>query len=182
MKINGEIKFGMIRMGRYGIYVYPNDGIYWENRGGTVIFDGKAILGNSTFLSFGKKTSVTFGEDFVATAALKLVSVHGITFGRGARVGWECLIMDTSFHPLYDLNTKQYTKAGGKIEIGDYNWFGTQCKVMHSVKTPERCIFGMNTVVTRNCEKESFCIMGGNPVRILRRNIMRDYNHDREEY
>ena len=177
-----DIHLGMIRLGFRTCNVYPNSGISWENLGGTICFRGKCIIGNDSYLSFGKKANVIFGDDFRNTAGLKLVSSEGITFGKCASLGWGCLIMDTNFHPLYDMTNQRYKKAHGKIVIGDYNWFGTQCKIMHSVTTPDRCIWGMNTVVTRNCIMKSYCVMGGDPVRILTQNVMRDYNNDQEEY
>lgn len=177
-----NLKTGMIRLGFRMCGIYPNSGITWENIGGIVTFKGRCKIGNDSYLSFGSKTSVVFDDDFRNTAGLKLVSAKGIKFGKSARLGWGTLIMDTNFHPLYDMKRNVYKKASGAIEIGDYNWFGTQCKIMHSVKTPERCIFGMNTVVTRNCEMKSYCVMGGTPVRVLTENVMRDYNNDIEEY
>ena len=68
------------------------------------------------------------------------------------------------------------------ILLSDYNRFATGCKVMHSVTTPERCIWGMGTTVTRGCVKKSYCLMGGSPVRILRENVMRDYDHNTSRY
>ena len=177
-----HISMGMIRLGFRTCSIYPNNGIVWENLGGTVVFKGKCLIGNDSALSLGEKTTVAFGADFKNTASLKLVSYRGITFGSHARLGWGALVMDTNFHPLYDMKKQVYKRASGPIEIGDYNWFGTQCKIMHSVKTPERCIFGMNTVVTRNCEMKSYCVMGGSPVKVLSENVMRDYEHDVEQY
>lgn len=179
---SNHITMGMIRLGFKTCGIYPNSGITWENNGGCITFNGHCMIGNDSYLSFGSKTAVTFGDDFRNTAALKLVSAKGIVFGKSTSLGWGTLVMDTNFHPLYDMNKKVYKKASGLIEIGDYNWFGTQCKIMHSVKTPERCIFGMNTVVTRNCEMKSYCVMGGSPVRVLTENVMRDYNNDQEKY
>lgn len=177
-----HIKTGMIRLGFRLCGVYPNSGITWENFGGNVVFQGKCKVGNDTFLSFGKKTNVIFGDDFRNVAGLKLVSSKGIKFGKKTSLGWGVLVMDTNFHPLYDMKRNVYKKASGPIEIGDYNWFGTQCKIMHSVRTPERCIFGMNTIVTRSCEMKSYCVMGGSPVKVLTENVMRDYDNDQEEY
>ncbi len=174
------IKTGMITMGFREVSIYPNSGVMWENNGGTVFFKGTCCIGNASFLSFGKDTTVEFGNDFRNTAALKMVSYRGIKIGKCARIGWDSMIMDTNFHPIYDMERKVYRKASGKITIGDYNWFGTGCRVMHSVTTPERCIFGMGTVVTRNCEMKSYCVMGGSPVKILSENVMRDYEHDTE--
>lgn len=179
--VDAPIKTGMIILGQNMVGVYPNNGFNWENNGGTVIFKGSFLLGNDSFLSFGENTLVEFGDDFRSNAGLKLVSNVGVKFGKSTRVGWGTLIMDTNFHCLYDIVNKCYKKSSGVIEIGDYNWFGTQCKIMHSVKTPERCIFGMGTTVTRNCEMKSYCVMGGSPVRVLSENVMRDYERDSEE-
>ena len=55
--IDGKITFGMIRLGFPGVSVYPNNGITWENHGGTIIFKGKCVIGNDSYLSFGEKTS-----------------------------------------------------------------------------------------------------------------------------
>lgn len=173
--INSKINFGMIRMGFDNVGVYPSTGISWENNGGKIIFNGKTFIGNSSFLAFGPNTEVIFGEDFVASAALKLISWRGITFGSHTSIGWDCLFMDTSFHPLYDMVNNKYKPASGKINIGAYNWFATKCIVTPFTVTPERCIFGMNTLITKTCVKESYCVMGGSPVRILSRNVMRDF-------
>lgn len=50
---------------------------------------------------------------------------------------------------------------------------------MHSVTTPERCIFGMGSVLTRGAKYESYCVHGGSPIRVLSRNVMRVYGQDR---
>lgn len=176
-----NITFGMIELGKYRCRVYPNDGVVWDNRGGTVIFKGKARIGNHCFVTIGSKSTVVFGNDFTSNAGLKLVSFFGIKFGVSASLGWGCLIMDTNMHPLYDMEKQRFKRASGKIEIGDYNWFGTGCRIMHSTVTPERCIFGMNTTVTKNCVKESYCVMGGEPVRVLTRNVMRIIGQDLED-
>lgn len=178
---NGKIKTGMIRMGFRGATIYPNNGFMWENHGGTVIFRGKTQVGNDCYMSFGPNTTVDFGDDFKTTAGVKIVSYKGIKMGKSLRLGWGVLMMDTNIHPLYDMTKKRFKTASGPIEIGDYNWFGTQCKIMHSVTTPERCIFGMNTVVTRGSVAEPYCVMGGSPVKVLSQNVMRDYEHDTEE-
>lgn len=179
---DGRIRHAMIRLGFHLVSIYPNSGITWENKGGTVVFRGKCIIGNDTYLSFDSKTTVDMGLDFKNRAGLKLISRRGITFGKHTSVGWGVTFMDSNFHPLYDMEKKAFLPASGPIVIGDYNWFGTDCKVMHSVTTPERCIFGMGTVVTRGCVKQPYCIMGGSPVRVLRENVMRIIGQDVENY
>jgi acetyltransferase-like isoleucine patch superfamily enzyme len=175
---NGKIRHGMVKLGFYQVSIYPNSGVMWENKGGTIIFKGTCDFGNDTYLSFGENALVEISEGFNASAGVKIISYHGIKFGLYDSLGWGVLIMDTNFHPLYDLEKKKFKSAGGAIEIGDHNWFATQCKVMHSVKTPERCIFGMGTVITRGSEMKPYCVMGGSPVRVLKENVIRIVGHD----
>lgn len=172
---DGRIHHAMIKMGFHLVSIYPNNGVTWENKGGIVIFRGGCSFGNDSYLSIGPSASLDIGYSFRARAGMKLVCYHSTKFHRFVRFGWGCLCMDTNFHPIYDMVKKECGHEGGSIEIGEYNWFGTGCKVMHSVTTPERCIFGMGTIITRGCEKRSYCLMGGSPVRILRENVMRIY-------
>lgn len=171
------IKTGMIQLGFPRASTYPNTGITWRNKG-KVVFRGSCTIPNDCFVIVGKQATLTFGDDFNANAGLKLVSNCKITFGNHARLGWGTVIMDTNFHPLYDMEKQKFKKAFSPIEIGDYNWFGLQCFIMHGVRTPERCIFGARSVVTRGGQYESYCVHGGSPIRVLTRNVMRDYNND----
>lgn len=174
---NDHFYTGMIRLGFPRAATYPNTGITWRNDG-IVIFKGKCNIPNDCFVVVGKQGQLILGDDFQSNAGLKMVANCKISFGIHARVGWGCVIMDTNYHPLYDMEKGKFKRAFGPIEIGDCNWFGLQCFVMHSVHTPERCIFGARSVVTRGGQYESYCVHGGSPIRVLTRNVMRDYNND----
>lgn len=170
-----EISPGMIRLGFLTATTYPNSGISWNNEG-RIIFKGKCVIGNNAFIVTGKQGTIEFGENFRSTTSLKIVSYTGIKFGKSVTLGWEVIVMDTNFHPLYDIEKKQFKKAYGKILIGDYNWFSTQCYILHSVHTPERCVFGARSVLTRGENYASYCVHGGCPVKILSRNVICDMN------
>ena len=174
---SNNLSFGMIRLGFNRVNIYPDNGISWLNEG-TIVFKGKAAIGSDSYLVVRRTGSVTFGDDFLNTAAMRLISCIGIEFGTSTRFGWSGLIMDTNFHPLYDMEKERFKKAYGKIKIGDFNWFGTQCMIMHSVETPERCIFGARSVVTRGGQFESYCVHGGSPLHVLSRNTIRIYGQD----
>lgn len=177
---DGHLYPGMIRLGFRQVSIYPNNGITWEQKGGIVVFRGRCMIGNDSYLSIGKSALLDIGEGFMASAAIKLACHHSITFHPYVRFGWDCICMDTNFHPLYDMEKKEFKPASGPIEIGDHNWFGMGCRVMHSVVTPEHCIWGMGTTVTRGCVKKSYCVMGDSPVRILSENVVRIIGHNVE--
>lgn len=172
------IHSGMIQLGFPRAATYPNSGITWRNRG-KVIFEGECRIGNDSYIIVGKQGTMTFGDDFKANAGVKIISECRVTFGKHTRLGWGVILMDTNYHPLFDLEKKKFKRAYSPIIIGDYNWFGLQCYIMHGVQTPERCVFGARSVVTRGAKMESFCVHGGSPLQVLSRNVMRDYNHDK---
>lgn len=164
---------GMIRLGVYNVGVYPDSGCVWENNGSTIIFKGKAVIGNDCYLCFGQNATIVFGVDFVASAGVRIVGCKSIEFGKCVRLGWETLVMDTNMHPLWDIEKKQFKTACGAIRIGDYNWFATQCKVLHSVVTPEHSTFATGSIITRGCEMKANSLMGGIPLHVLSENVVR---------
>ncbi len=175
-----KIYTGMIRLGFMTAKAYPNFGIKIHNQG-KIVFKGQCNIGNDSYIVVGKNGNIEFGDCFAATTSLKLISMIGVYFGEYVSLGWETTLMDANFHPLYDIKTQSFKKSYGKVEIGSYNWFGTQCLIMHSTKTPERCIFGARSIVNRGFPFESYCVHGGSPLKILTRNVMRDYDNDHIE-
>lgn len=176
-----KIYFGMIRMGFWVTLQYPNNGIVWENQGGTIVFKGKTKIGNASSISVGKKAYVEFGDDFVNNAGLKLISVRSVVFGKKARLGWEVIVMDTGFHPLVIMETGKRTKASSPIKIGDYNWFGSRCVILHGVETPERCIFAFGSILTKKITCEPYSLLAGTPPIVKKTGIYIDYDNDIEE-
>lgn len=81
------VKTGMIRLGKRIVPIYPNNGIIFENNGGTIEFKGKCVIGNNSAISIGEKAKIEIGNKFVATTTLKIISCHHITFGEKVLVG-----------------------------------------------------------------------------------------------
>ena len=154
-----RVTFGMIKMGWQYSGAWADNGVSWHNEG-SVVFRGRANIGGDTFFLILKGGSVKLGDDFRAAAAIKVISACGISFGKQCRVGWVSIIMDTNCHPLYDMERQRFTKSHGPIVIGDNNWFGTGCLVLHSVETPRRAIFAAKTVLSRSGNKvmEPYCV------------------------
>ena len=172
---------GMIHLGAPGVCLYPDNGIVWQNHGGTVVFQGRALIGASSVLSINKSAEVIFGDDFMNTASLKLVASRKISFGKKARLGWNAMVMDTNMHPLKNKLTGKKSSGGAPIEIGDYCWISTNSIVLPGVRMPERVICALGSLVTRGVAYESWCMYGGSPIHKLKDNIYRDFDDDKDE-
>ena len=176
-----NVYFGMINMGFFSNSIFPNSGITIKNDG-MIIFKGRCLIGNDSHITCGRKGEIVFGDNFAGGVGMKMVSQCGISFGKRVRIGWGNIIIDTNFHPLYDLNNNKFKKAYGKIHIGDNNWLATQCMTMPGVTTPDYCIFGARTIITKGGKYESYCVHGGSPVKVLSRNVMRIIGQDSIDY
>lgn len=171
-----SISPGMIKLGFRGCRAYPNNGIALYIKG-KIVFKGKCIIGNDSSIIIGESGKIVFGDNFLATCSLRAFSFCGIEFGKRNIFGWACTVQDTNFHPLYDMRISKFRKGYGKIRIGNDNWFSQNCLVLHSVQTPDRCIFAARTVVTRNQKFESYSVHGGSPLKILAHDVMLDYDN-----
>lgn len=172
-----NIRFGMIKLGMFTSVLYPNSGLVIKNEG-LLIFKGKCHIGNDSYIVCGKQGKIVFGDGFRVTCGFKIISMCGIMFGEQVLFGWGNVVIDSNFHPLYDMEKEKFKKAFAPIIIGNNNWFGMNCLIMPGATTPEYCIFGARTVVTRGGNYESYCVHGGSPIRVLSRNVKRIIGQD----
>lgn len=173
---SNKIYPGMIRLGFLQGNCYPNSGITWYNKG-HIIFKGPCAIGNNSHIVVMPTGYVEFGNHFHATTTFKLHSSYAIIFNESVSFGWDNTIMDSNLHPICDKEKKEYTKSYGKIEFGAYNWITTQCLILHNVSTPSHCIFAAKSVITQK-NFEPYTLWGGVPLRIIRQEVMRDFEND----
>lgn len=190
IKLKGEVKiesssirFGMIKLGIHNVSVYPDNGISFENNGGTIVFKGTCVIGSNSFISIGSCGYLEFGDDFVASSSIKLVCYHYVAIGNRVRFGWECMVMDTGFHPIKSRDTGQFIgKAYGPIKLGNNNWFANGVLIMKNTKTVDFCIFGARSVLSKNYCVASYSLLIGSPPKLVRSNVYRDMDDCTETY
>lgn len=176
-----SIKTGMICLGRFCVALYPNNGFTFENHGGCIIFKGRCSIGNNSVISVGHKGKIVFGENFIATTTLKLVSFHFIKFGNDVLCGWDCLFSDTDFHRLTLIDEKEFLRAFGKIEIGNNCWFAMRNIILKNTYVPENCVIAANSLLNKQY-KESYVLLAGQPANVKRKGVYRDKSNDNVDY
>lgn len=177
-----NIKPGLIRLGENRCMLYPNNGIRFENKGGTIIFKGSCSIGNSSAISIGEKGYIQFGDFFSATTQFRCTSYHHIEFGSRCRLGWDCLVMDSDFHKL-KRETGGYTKGFGKICLGSDNWIGTRCIILKNTKTPNYCVVASGTKLCGQYLYDEKVIIGSSEnIVVQKEGYWRDIFDDQIEY
>lgn len=171
----------MVRLGFNMVSIYPKHGIMIENKG-KIIFHGHCSIGNDSYLSVARRSVVSFGNKFTATASFKLASFEGITFGKSVSVGWNTLFIDTDFHRLTREDGKP-VKAYGKIKIGNNVWFGNNCIVLKNALVPEYVTVAAGTMISQPLDIPKKTIIGSsNEVKILKKGIWRNFEDDKINY
>lgn len=158
IELRGGYRHGLIRLGFYTVDIYPNTGIML-NLNGRIVFNGSCNIGNNSYISTGEHSLIEFGKSFTATTTLRLVSYHNITFGNNVLIGWDCMLTDTDFHRLTNLNGKK-SKGYGEIKIGNNNWIANGCRVLKNVSTPDNIVIGAYTVLTSKIDGNGYKVVG----------------------
>lgn len=114
-------------------------------------------------LSIGDNSSVR--DDGHITCCNKIL------IGNNVRIGPKVLITDNSHgastREMLDLNPiERPLFSKGPIIIEDNVWIGEKASIMPNVKIGRGSIIGANCVVTKDVP--NYCIVGGNPARILK--------------
>lgn len=161
-----KVYSGMIQIGQRHAFYHYRKGVSYDNRGGTIIFKGKCLIGNESQLFIGKRGVLTFGDNFGATST-RFLCMKEITFKENVSIGFDTILMDSDFHSIKDLITGKKLKAHGKILIGSNTWIGAKCFIQKNTVTPDYCVIGANSVLKQKYKYPNYSIIAGNPAALF---------------
>lgn len=181
--IEGRVKFGMIMLGKRIVDLYPNAGITLNNRG-KITFKGKLIIGNCSALSVGPSGNLTFGNDIIGSAGLKLACYSSISIGDRTRIGWNTQIIDTDIHLLKHTDgRKTESKGYAPIRIDNGVWIANSCKLYKGTVIPHSCVVSADTVLKGYMDFKPYSIISNDRETIVRaEGFYRDLDDDRIIY
>lgn len=184
IEIHGEVTTGMIQLGLYTVSIYPDKGIMLENSG-KIIFNGKCIIGNDSYISVGETGIMSIGDNFRASANLRAVCYNSVNFGDNIRIGWSNIFTDTDFHSVKSGTCDDFVKSRGyaPINIGNNTWFAMKSITLKGTQLPPYSIVGAGSILFKNyMEYPGHCLFAGNPARMIKENVWRDINDDSINY
>lgn len=177
IKIEAEnIKFGMIQLGRNIVSFYPNSGITIENEG-NIVFKGISKICSGGCLSVKKNANLTIGNNFMATAELKLACYSAITICDNVLIGWETKIFDTDFHRLTYIDSEIQKQSYGAIHIGSNVWIANDCQIMKNTTIPDYCVVGTRSTLMKKYNVPLYSLIAGTPAKLIRTGCWLDRNN-----
>lgn len=170
IKIDAPIKTGMVQIGygEVGIFDMKRSRSIWKVSG-EVTFKGKAHIGHGTKISVDKDAHLELGNNFTVTAESEIVVQKNIQFGDNVLISWDCLIMDTDFHKIYD-QTGELINSPEPIIVGQKVWIGCRTVILKGSKISDGSIIGASSFLSKDISSESG-IFAGNPIRFIKSNI-----------
>lgn len=179
--IEAPIKRGMIGFGQSFELIRKAQGISEFYLTGKLICKGHAHFGKDYLIYIGENALCEMGHMFGMGTKGKLICYNEITFGDYVRVGFESQIIDSNFHQMYDTVTGEKSALTSKIKIGNYNWVGNRSSVMQKTNTPDYCIISSNSLANKDYSHlGNHILIGGIPAQLIRNNISRDWEGERE--
>lgn len=177
-----EVKFGMIKLGQNFHIHRANTGFHFCNYGGTLIFKGRCLFGQSASITIGEKGTLEIGDNFVATYGALMYVWHFVSIKDRVRFGWDSVLMDTSFHTLKMIDGRK-TKGYGPIYIGNNIWIGSFCKVFQNTVLPDYCIVAAGSFVNKDYSQiPPYSMLAGSPLTVKKTGIYRDLDDDKIDY
>lgn len=183
IKIDSKVSFGMIKLGHDYHVNCPNTGIIYCNYGGTIIFRGTCAIGLSSSITIGEKGLLDIGEKFSASYSIRIYSYCSIKMGSNVHCGWECLVMDTSFHSCKMIDGTR-TSGYAPVVLGSNIWLAARCIILPKTKLPDYCIVATGSIVHKDYSSFTppYTMFGGNPLKVIKSGIYRDFDDDECKY
>ena len=98
-------------------------------------------------------------------------------FGQ-VEIGDDCIfafntsIFGSDGHTVYDINTLEIlNRPTTPVKIGNHCWICGWARFTKNAQVGNNCIIAQNSMVTKNFSAANNCLIGGNPAKIIRRNI-----------
>lgn len=167
--IGKPIRRGMISIGfgRVGIFDRHNSRSVWQVAG-KVVFKGRAHIGHGSKFSVGG--SLLLGDGFTISAESTIVATTRVEIGDNVLFSWDILLTDTDFHAIKDCKGERINN-NTPVVIGDNVWIGCRSMILKGSQITSGSIVAAGTTVTSSSSFEANAIVGGDPARILKRNV-----------
>ena len=152
-RISGEIEIlntkrcGMIRIGFPSVaaFDYKNSRTVFSNSG-KITFNGTASIGQGSSIS--NSGQINFGDKFNISANTTIIARNSIFFGDNCLISWDCLIMDSDWHKIYN-EEGDYINPNKPIRLRGNNWIGCRCTILKGADIADGCVIAAGSIVSK---------------------------------
>lgn len=134
---------------------------------GTLIFRGEAHIGNGSKIFVDKNASMILGNDFKISANSSILCYYKIEFGHNIQFSWDCLVMDSDTHTIFDENGN-CCNSEKPVIVGNNIWIGCRSTILKGSILPNNCVIGSMSLISGSKFEQNTIIVGV-PARSVKR-------------
>lgn len=166
-KINllGTLNLAKIRIGFHTVPICNHDeptAIY-ISRNSEVSFVGSAHIGRGSKIVVNPHANLIIGDNFAISACSQIFCHKKVIFGNDIQFSWDCLVMDSDTHEIYD-EEGIIKNPPKEIIFGDKVWIGCKCIILKGAVIPSNCVIGASSLVC-NSKLTPNTIIAGSPAK-----------------
>lgn len=137
---------------------------------GTISVSAPIRFGPGSRLINEKNAFLSLGRSFLNSAKITISNCGRICIGDEFLSSWDTWIVDTNYHQIMDLSTKEIRKSAGTIIIGNHVWLGARSVIQKGAQIPDGCIIGSCSLVNKIIEGSNL-LLAGTPACPKRNNV-----------
>ena len=127
--------------------------------GGVLCFLGSAHIGHGSKIHVSHGAKLILGDNFSISASSAINCYKSIRFGKDVQFSWDCLVMDSDTHKIYD-DEGNVTNEAKEIVVGDKVWIGCRTTILKGAVIPNNCVIGSCSLVSGNKYEPNSVIVG----------------------
>ena len=160
IKQSGDLKVGLDYFG----FSHKTDKTILKITG-KLILKGDYRIGKGC--RFDIDGTMIIGKNCYVSPNTVFIIMHTLTIGDNTIISWNCQFLDDDFHTISYLGKNETEKS---IKIGNHVWIGCGVKVYKGTSIANNCVVASDSIV-KGIYLEENCLIGGNPSRVIKRNI-----------
>lgn len=130
-------------------------------KGGELVFQRTAHIGLGTKIFVKHGARMYLGDNFAVSANSEFVCYKSMVMGRDIQFAWNCLVMDSDTHSIYDSNdAKKKINPDKEVRIDDKVWIGSRVTILKGTHLPSNCVVGATSFVSGSKFEPNSLIVG----------------------
>lgn len=169
IKILTKARFKLIEIGKGDFF---NIGQGELLNSGLIIFNGKctilrgAKINNQGIIELGIHSWI--GEN------ISIIVRDKLYIGKFTQLPFNTVIMDSSGHPILDIEKGEVKRFTNSIHIGDYCWIGNSSLINGGTYLPDYTIVTNRSLLNKDYSNiEKYSLIGGSPAKVLRTGLLK---------
>lgn len=170
---NTEIRRGMVKIGKNteSFSLCDHSGfIQLASTQSELVFRGPCKLSVNTKIRVVGDASLTVGDKVFIGADVRIICNGGkVSIGDYSRIAFETVIMNSSFHHVYNSSKQCFGRTTRPVSIGEACWIGNRSSIAAGAVLKPHTIVAAGSIINKNFAKldGEYMLLGGAPAKMI---------------